>query len=342
MGKFDDILKKATADCIDPDEALCLFEESENYEKAQDLFRVAAKVRDRELGTVFKWSGGVASVLPCKLRPLCCYCPYWVKKTEPLAMAEILKAVNYIEEIGINNFHLSGGTDLKSDGAELVEIVKNIRAESGSEITVNVGAAISPENVLELKALGVTRIGSVFETINPDLFARLKPGDSLEAKKKLAKTIDAAGIGLGTGLLAGLGTDQSRFKDYVDFMFYIKQFGNLKRVYISRFNPVKGTPLEDHPRCSTLEGARIMAVMRLVLRNVEIGPAAGWSYDDIPVWVAAGGGNSVGGVHVTRTPGYTNNWYLHSAVNYSEKMEYRNIIPVATKILNEMEIQMQF
>lgn len=341
--KLESILEKAKSEAIGREEALFLFHETENYSAAEKLFSVAGKVRDKEMGTTFRWSGGIASVLRCNLKPLCLYCPYWLEKLqEPLRIDEILKGVAYIKSQGIKEFHLSAGTTLGSDGKEMVEIVKAIRSNGYTQsITVNCGAALSKESLIELKKLGVERIGCSFETIDENLFRKVKPGDSLEAKRNLAEMTRDVGLEMGTGLLAGLDTSPSRYEGYVDFMFYIKEFSNLKSVYVSRFFPYKGIPMENHPRCSTMEGARIIAIMRLVLRNIDIGPAAGWSYDDIPAWVQAGGGNRVGGVHVNRVPSYRANWFLPKAVQYKDKMEIRNTMEVATKFLNELGIDVQ-
>lgn len=337
---YEKILQKGIDEPIDYEEALFLFKETENFAKAQELFRTALAVRNKEIGNTFRWSGGIASVLPCKLKPLCSYCPYWTKNTtSPLTLDEIKTGVKYIEEQGIKEFHLSGGTDRSSDGRDIVEIVRAILPLTSAAITVNVGAAISEENILELKRLGVKRIGASFETANRDLFRKVKAGDNFDAKTKLAEMINDAGLEFGTGMLAGLTTGPERYKDYVDFMFFVRQFKNLKSVYVSRFFPVRGTPLEEHPRCSTMEGSRIIAIMRLVLRNIDIGPAAGWSYDDIPMWVMAGGGNRIGGVHINRVPAYRNNWYLHSALEYRDRMEYRNTIATASKLLKESGIE---
>lgn len=64
---YEEILLKGIDEPINYDEALFLFEETENAIKAQDLFRTALAVRNKEIGNTFRWSGGIASVLPCKL-----------------------------------------------------------------------------------------------------------------------------------------------------------------------------------------------------------------------------------------------------------------------------------
>jgi biotin synthase len=156
---------------------------------------------------------------------------------------------------------------------------------------------------------------------------------------------------MGSGMMAGLGCrncsaecpngaalkmEPFRYEDYVDFMFLVKSYENLKSVYVSRFFPFKGIPIANHPRCSAMEGARIIAIMRLVLRDVHIGPAAGWTYDDIPLWVSAGGGNQINGVHINRAPPYGRNWYLPTAIEYRGNVEYQNTMPIVTQFLHEL------
>ena len=152
--KFNQILERAADGAISPDEALFLFHESENHVNANKLFQAASDVRDREMGRTFRWSGGIASILPCRLNPLCSYCSYWDKPRDPLTIGEILKGVRYIEDNRLTNFHLSGGTTLGDDGKEVLDIVRSIRVVSHSELTVNVGAALSEETIVELKKAG--------------------------------------------------------------------------------------------------------------------------------------------------------------------------------------------
>lgn len=335
-------MDKAKKEAVTREEALYLFRETENYTKLQELFKVASKVRNDELGVTFRWTGGIATILPCRLEPFCKYCVYFIKKREPLTLDEILKGVKYLEEHGINDFHLSGGTTLGSSGEEVVEIVKAVRSVTSADLTVNVGAALSQNSIIGLKKLGAKFITSAFETLNEKLFRETKPGDSLEAKKKLAKMVNDVGLGLTSGLLAGLGLGPSRYEDYVDLIFYLKDFQNFRRFYVSRFFPYPGTPMGDHPRCSAMEGAKVIAIARLVFRDVDIGPAAGWSYDDIPLWIMAGGGNRIGGIHIMRAPHYRDSWYLHTVLEYREGMEFRNIMPVATKFLKEAGMSVEY
>ncbi|AFS78928.1 Radical SAM domain-containing protein [Gottschalkia acidurici 9a] len=326
---FEEILKKSETEVITKDEALFLIEKSEIEEKAMKLFGTAVKVREKELGNIYHWTSGIARVVKCQLKPLCDYCPYWRKDDtlDPLSTEEIIKGVEYISKHGIKEFHLSGGTILGSDGKDILEIVQAIR-DSGyndMEIEINCGAAMSLETLKKLKKLGVTRVGAVFETVNQDWFKKVKRGDNFEQKNKFAKEIGEAGLGLITGLMAGLDPKETQYKDYVDFIFHVKQYQHLKSVYISKFYPFKTIPMKDHPQCSTWEAARVMAVMRLVLRNIDIKAAAGWKPDDYPTPLMAGSGNRVLGIHINRTPHYKiiSNIASKGCI-YENDMEYSN------------------
>ena len=100
--------------------------------------------------------------------------------------------------------------------------------------------------------------------------------------------------------------------------------------------------MENHPRCSAMEGARIIAIMRLVLRNTNIGPAAGWNYDDIPLWVMAGGGNRIGGVGAIPEYRRKINWRIHTAREYHGRLIFHNTIESTSKLLHELGMNIEY
>ncbi len=341
---FDDILKKSEVETITKEEALFLMEESEPEEQALKLLSTAVKVREKEMGNVYSWTSGLARVLRCQLNPLCSYCPYWRKddKLQPLSTEEIVKGVDYISRHGIKEFHLSGGTTLGSEGEDILEMVQAIR-DAGHEdidIEINCGAAMSLETLKKLKKLGVTKVGAVFETVNEEWFKKVKSGDDFKQKNKFAEEIGEAGLGLITGLMAGLSPQESKYKDYIDFIFHVKQYKHLKSVYISKFHPFENIPMNNHPKCSAWEATRVMAIMRLVLRNIDIKPAAGWKSDDYPTPLMAGSGNKALGIHINRTPHYkvtpndTNNGCI-----YQDDMEYCNNMDKVKQKYQEFNIE---
>lgn len=344
MTRFEDVLLKSSSEPLNQEEALYLFQETEDNAKAEELFRTARQVRDKVKGTTFEWSAGIARVLKCCLKPHCRYCPYWLETDEiPLSIDEILRGVAYIQEQGIKKFHLSGGTTLGSEGKDILAIVRAIREAGFADlgIEINCGAAMSLETLKELKRLGVYRVSAVFETVNPEVFQRLKPGDNLEAKKQFAQRIGEAGLKLGTGIMAGLSPEETKYQDYVEFMFLVKQYKHLHYVYVSKFTPFKGIAIENHPACSAQEAARVIAIMRLVMPDIDISSAAGWNTEDTPTPLMAGSGNTALGIHINRTP----KWKKGSAVDgcvYQDNMEFRNTMEATYKRYQELGLTIVF
>lgn len=307
MTELDSILEGAREKPIDRNQALFLFYNTEQEENAEKLFAAARVVRRRETGDIFRWSGGIASVLPCTLKPLCSYCPYWREPGKKcLPVGEIVKAAQHFRTLGIDNFHLSGGTTLGSEGLDILEIIQAIwdAGVRDMKIMVNCGAAMSFETLVKVGAMGVASVGSTFETTNPEVFKKVKPGDDLEAKKQFARRIGEAGLGLASGIMAGLGSRETRYEDYVNSIFDLAVYPHLVSVYVSKFNPVDTTPMKNHPQCPAQEGARLIAVMRLALRGIDIDPAAGWSNLEHPLAYRAGAGTKLFSVGANRRADY--------------------------------------
>ncbi|MEL7609352.1 MAG: radical SAM protein [Bacillota bacterium] len=325
--EFTNIVKAAITRPIDREEALYLFEHSQSDEAAEELFKAARLVREQEYGNVFMASGGIATVLECNLKPLCAYCPYWREKgKKPLSVEEILKAVGYLFKYGVHDFHLSGGTTLGSEGKDILEIVRSIYQAgfTKARIDVNCGAAMSLATLREIKGYGVKMVRSVFETLNPAVFSAVKPGDNLAEKEAFAWRIGEAGLNLGTGILAGLSPNESKYRDYTDFLFKIKEFPHLTSLYVSKFVPFEGIALKGVEPCCAQEAARVIAVARLVLRRVDITGAQGWGGERgiTPFW--AGGGNSALVIHINRIPAYVQRLENDPSVTYEGDMEFRN------------------
>lgn len=279
------------------EETMLLFQgASESRENRESLYETARQVRKQETGDRFRLTGGISSVLPCCLNPLCLYCPYWREADKQVVPIEtIVQAARYFQREGIREFHLSGGTTLGSDGAEVLKIVEAIWQAGirNMEITINCGAAMSVETMKKLKGLGVVKIGAVFETANAKEFARLKPGDSFREKEAFAWNIKDAGLTMHSGIMAGLGPNDRRYEDYVDSLFYLKQFPHMVSLYISKFRPDPSIPMRNHPQCSLDEACTLVAVTRLVLREADIRIAAGWERAENELGIFAGGGNEL-------------------------------------------------
>jgi biotin synthase len=312
---FDDLIATVAGSAASKEAALELLQRSREPALALRLFAAASDLRDETLGTTLWWSAGISSIRPCRIEPLCGYCADFTLKSFPIE--ELGASAKAIEALGIRHLHVSGGSDLNGSDNEMAEIINVIRDASKIEIEVNLGPSFSRDGVRRFKQLGVSSVTSSLETFNPDVFARAKPGDSLEARKNLVEVCQEESLSVRSMILVGLGESEA---DRIDHLFWLKQFSQLYQLRFSRFMPHKGTAWADHPRCSPWEVARLIAVARLLMPHVDLGLAAGNSSDDIPLWYAAGGGNQVLGASISIRKGKAKEHPGETVIDVTERV----------------------
>jgi biotin synthase len=291
---FDRLLERAGEDGFSREAALDLLRRSREPALALRLFQTAAAVRDRVIGPDLWWSAGIGAVTPCRIEPRCTYCVAFTIRSFP--REDLVAAVKAVAATGARYFHMVGGSRLDGYDDEMADLVEAARDASDMGIEVNLGPSFSREGVRRLKRLGVRGMTCSLESFNPEVFARAKPGDSLEARKRLVGICQDEGMPLRTMILNGLGESEA---DFIDHLYWVRDHTCIRRISFSRFQPHTGTVWTDHPRCSPWEVARRVAVARLLMPDRCLGLAAGNTLDDIPLWYAAGGGNQVLAVTVS-------------------------------------------
>lgn len=278
-------------------DAVGLLRDCRDPRRALDLFARAGAVRDEILGRRLWWTSGSGGVFPCHVRPRCGYCAYHTTSMFPVD--SLLRGLEKIEELGLRQFHISGGTDLDAGfDDELLDLVTTIQRSSSLRLEINLGPSFRRQTVEELRRRGIDSITSSLECDRDDVFAMAKRGDSLARRRELLRWCDEVGMASRSMMLVGIGeTDEDR----VDHLFSLRAYRNLYQVRLSRFMPQPSTPFRTRSLCSPWDVALVTAIGRLVLPDVEVCLAAGNSADDIPLWFLAGGGNQVLGVMLTRT-----------------------------------------
>ena len=332
------ILNKAKTESITQKEALNILKKVQTIDEFLELAKIASKVRDDEVGAVFKFDGFIGSITPCTTNPPCKYCsrsagnrPDFAEK--PLTIEEIELAAKLIGDTGTKRVELGGGTLWRGAGEKVVEAVKAVKNVTSMDIWVNVGPSLNKDDLLRLKELGVKEVCSSLETINPDVFREAKPGDSLEARMKLAEAINEVGLGLKSVMMVGIG---SSYEDYVKHIFWFKKFENLSSVSITGLRPIPGTPFQNKPMANPLEVAKVGAIARLVLRNIDIG-FGGMMNDPrlLPLWIMAGANRAIHlGAHVHRV------WstpirHPNTIVEKHGDIEFVNMLPLSVRLAKE-------
>jgi len=329
---FEEVLKNAESSEITREEALYLFKETGRYDKALKLFEIASRVRDDEVGNVFKLDGFIGLITHCTVDPPCRFC--WHSSTinrsgfgpeNALTIDEIVEGAKLIEETGISMTELGGGTTVGDGGEKVIEAVKAVKKATNLDIWVNVGPALSEDTLKELKNLGGVDVTSSFEVnpLNEELFRKVKPGDDLDARKKLANMINDTGLGLNSVLMSGLGES---YEDRVDQMFYLKRFENLKYFLCTWFHPAPGTPMANHPPASPLEAAKTAAIARLIFRDIDIHISG---YEHIPLWIMAGVNRVVhAGASVHRVRNGAGRHTTGAEVKHiNDRLDFVNLLP---------------
>lgn len=331
--KFSELLRLALCREVDnaEDAYILLKESGRSEENAERLFETARAIRKKHTGDVFHFSGGIGAVLPCNLKPLCSYCPYWRQPgRKQVPLEAIVEGARFFQREKVRSFHLSGGTTLGSEGLDVLEIIQGIwdGGVRNIDIMVNCGAAMSKDTILAIKEMGVKSIGATFETTDPEVFAKTKPGDDLGKKLQFANDIGACGVGLATGLMAGLGDadEDTRLHQYAKSLEDVQRFTTLKSLYISKFTPVSTIPMRDHPPCSLNEAARYLAVARLMLQKIEISCAAGWMGAERQYAMHAGAGNSLFALSVNFKADYWDKFGV-APIHTKDCIEYHDTRP---------------
>jgi len=332
---FDRWIETAVHEGIDRELALNILKGAKDPENGLRLFHAATRIRDEKVGKDLYLSSGIGGVLPCQIVPRCRYCNYRI--TDALDDEKLVMAVKAIENLGIRQVHLSGGTSLAGYDKEILAMVMAIKAASDIDLEVNLGPSLSLETVRTLKSLGVSSITSSLETYSEAVFADAKPGDSLSRRKALVEMCDQEGISIRSMMLIGLG---ETLEDRIDGLFYLKQFSNLYHLRFSRFFPTPETPYSTRDRCSPWDYVTTVAVARLILPDVQLGMAAGNSADDIPLWYAAGGGNQLLGAHVNRGSGRAGTG--EELIRVTDDVSVVNRIPTLRKYVEGMGRKLRF
>ncbi len=272
MNEFSAILDKARQTAIEKDEALFLLENAQTPEAVALLFAAASHVRRNEAGDIFRFDGFMGGNTKCTMDPPCLYCRRAIPghdmepwSLEPSKLSTVLAA---FKETGTSTVEIGGGTnpdDCGQVGVNLLEQINN----AGLKAWVNYGPALNRDDIMAMKELGVDGITSSFETVNAEVFKAVKPGDDLGKRQALAHLISDCGVNLFSTMLIGIGESP---KDRIDHLFYLKGIPNFYKLSVSWLKVHPGGPLDGQMSGpSPMEPAKVVAVARLIFRDIGIG-----------------------------------------------------------------------
>lgn len=231
------------------------------------LFKAADEIREKYLGNSVHLRGLIEFTNICKRN--CIYCGlrkdnknlkrYRLTEDEIFDFAQ--KAVQY----GYKTIVLQGGEDEYFTTERMVNIVKRIKSLDVA-LTLSLGEK-TYEQYKAFKEAGADRYLIRIETTDKKLYEDMDPGMSFDERIQCLKNLSSLGYEVGTGSLIGL--PRQTLESIANDILFFKQI-NADMVGIGPFIPNEDTPLKDAEGGTLTLALKVMAIIRLVLPDINI------------------------------------------------------------------------
>jgi len=230
------------------------------------LFQAAREARDEHFGNKVFLYGFIYFSTFC--RNDCTFCQYRrhnrLLPRHRKSSADILVASIRLAEAGVHLIDLTMGEDPQIVGEEtdgtafLLESLREVKKSTGLPIMISPGVVPS-ELLSRLARSGADWYACYQETHTRPLFARLRPGQSYDARWRAKLNARSSGMLIEEGILSGAG---ETIDDVVASLAMIRML-NPDQIRVMTFVPQPGTPMEDIPAPDSLRELLIIAVLRL-------------------------------------------------------------------------------
>jgi biotin synthase len=227
------------------------------------LFEKANEVRERCVGNDVHLRGIIEFSNHCIRN--CLYCGLRrdnsVLKRYRMTKAEIVEAAHAGVEAGLRTIVLQSGEDPFFDADLLARIIGEMKDRYDIAVTVSVGDR-AKKDYQTIRKAGADRFLLKHETADPELFARLRPGTTLEGRKKHLFWLKELGFQVGSGNMVGL--PGQTVETLADDILLMKEL-DVEMAGIGPFIPNDHTPLAACRRGDVDMTLKTLAVARLVL-----------------------------------------------------------------------------
>ncbi len=237
----------------------------EDDDSVARLFAAADAVRKEHCGDDVHIRGLVEFSNTCKND--CLYCGL---RRSNLSVHRYRMTPDEIVEVALSLAERSFGTTVLQSGEDIfytaevmADIIRRIRAESDIAITLSLGER--PYKDYQLwKEAGADRYLLRHETSNPELFRKLHPDSTLEARIGCLRELKRLEYQIGSGCMVGL--PGQTIDDMAGDIMLIKEL-EPDMVGIGPFIPHPDTPLADGSTGSLQQALKMVALARIVTRD---------------------------------------------------------------------------
>ena len=231
------------------------------------LFSLADKTRKEYVGDEVHLRGLIEFSNICKRQ--CKYCGlrcedkfidrYRISKENIISYAE--HAVN----MGYKTIVLQSGEDEYYNTDLMCEIIEGIK-KLGVALTLSIGEK-TYEEYKAFKEAGADRYLIRIETTDKTLYNQMHPNMDFDNRVRCLKDLGRLGYEVGTGCLVGL--PNQTIESLADDILFFKEI-NADMVGIGPFIPHPHTPLKDSATGSFTLALKVMALTRILLKDINI------------------------------------------------------------------------
>lgn len=238
-----------------------------NNDKNEWLFSLADKVRRENVGDEVHLRGLIEFSNICH-----CFCKYCGLRCENKELDryrilpdDIVKYAKKAVEMGYKTIVLQSGEDAFYTKEILCDIIKRIK-EFDVALTLSIGER-SFEDYKAFRDCGADRYLIRIETTDRALYKKMHPNMSFENRVRCLKDLGKLGYEVGTGCLVGL--PEQTIESLADDILFFKEI-NADMVGIGPFIAHPHTPLKDMPNGDFTLALKVMALTRILLKNINI------------------------------------------------------------------------
>ena len=231
------------------------------------LFSLADKVRRENVGDEVHLRGLIEFSNICH-----CFCKYCGLRCENKELDryrilpdDIVKYAQKAVEMGYKTIVLQSGEDVFYTKEILCDIIKRIK-EFDVALTLSIGER-SFEDYKAFRDCGADRYLIRIETTDKDLYKKMHPNMSFENRVRCLNDLKKLGYEVGTGCLVGL--PGQTIESLADDILFFKKI-NADMIGIGPFIAHPHTPLKDMPNGNFTLALKVMALTRILLKNINI------------------------------------------------------------------------
>ena len=248
---------------MDKEEIIALL----NTNNEQSLFKKADAVRHTYVGDEVYLRALIEFSNIC--RNNCFYCG--IRKSNGnvaryrMSEDEIIKRAQNAANMGFKTVVLQSGEDLHFNTLRMCHLIEQIK-KFDVALTLSIGER-TYEEYNAFRDSGADRYLMRIETTDKNLYAKLHPNMSWQHRHECLLMIKELGYELGSGIMVGL-PEQTTDSIAADLL-YLKELG-IDMAGIGPFIPHPDTPLKDEKGGTLSLALRTMAVMRLLMPDINI------------------------------------------------------------------------